>query len=50
VGQEYGRLLVSLDGKVIVDEALVALEPVPEGGFFKRLLDMIKLFFIGLFS
>mgnify|MGYP000128951126 CR=1 FL=1 len=50
VGQEYGRLVVSLNEKVIVDESLVALEPVPEGGLFKRLWDFIKLFFIGLFA
>lgn len=50
VGQEFGRLVVKLDNKVIVDEPLVALEPVPEGGLFKRLWDMIKLFFIGLFA
>ena len=50
VGEEFGRLIVKLDGEIIVDEPLVALEPVPEGGFFKRLWDMIKLFFIGLFA
>ena len=50
VGEEFGRLIVKLDGEVIVDEPLVALEPVPEGGFFKRFWDMIKLFFIGLFA
>ena len=50
IGQEFGRLVIKLDNKVIVDEALVALDPVPEGGFFKRLWDMIKLFFIGLFA
>jgi len=50
VGEEYGRLQVSLEGKIIVDEPLVALEPIPEGGFFKCLWDMVKLFFIGLFS
>ena len=50
VGEEFGRLVVKLDEKIIVDEPLVALEPVPEGGFFKRIWDMIKLFFIGLFA
>lgn len=50
VGQELGRLQVSLEGELIVDEALVALEPVPEGGLFKRLLDWVKLFFMSLFS
>ncbi len=49
-GSEYGRLIVTLEDEVVVDEPLVALEPVPEGGFFKRIWDAIKLFFIGLFS
>ena len=50
IGQEFGRLVVKLDDKIIVNEALVALDDVPEGGFFKRIWDMIKLFFIGLFA
>lgn len=50
VGQKVGQLEVSLKGEVIVSEPLVALEPVPEAGFFSRLWDSIKLFFIGLFS
>lgn len=50
VGEEYGRLVVKLNDKVVVDHALVALDEVPEGGFFKRLWDWIKLFFIGLFA
>lgn len=50
VGEEFGRLIVKLDDKIIVDEPLVALGPVPEGGLFKRIWDMIKLFFIGLFA
>tara|TARA_R110002072_G_scaffold89737_8_gene200980 strand:- start:33041 stop:34213 length:1173 start_codon:yes stop_codon:yes gene_type:complete len=50
VGQKLGQLEVSLKGDVLVSESLVALEPVPEAGFFKRLWDTVKLFFIGLFS
>ncbi len=50
IGEEFGRLVVKLEDRVIVDEPLVALDAVPEGGFFKRIWDMIKLFFIGLFS
>lgn len=50
VGQEYGRLVVKLGEEVVVDQPLVALDAVPEGGFFKRIWDMIKLFFIGLFA
>lgn len=50
VGQTIGTLEVSLKGEVLVSEPLVALEPVPEAGFFKRIWDSIKLLFIGLFS
>ena len=50
VGQEYGRLEVKLGDETVVDQPLVALDAVPEGGFFKRIWDMIKLFFIGLFA
>lgn len=49
-GQEYGRLKVQLSGQELVNEPLIALESVEEAGFFKRLWDAIKLFFIGLFS
>lgn len=50
VGQTIGKLEVTLKDKIVVSESLVALEPVPEAGLFKRLWDTIKLFFIGLFS
>ncbi len=50
IGQEFGRLHVMLDDKLVVDEPLVALESVEEGGFFKRLWHAIKLFFVGLFT
>ncbi|MDX1452116.1 MAG: D-alanyl-D-alanine carboxypeptidase family protein [Oleiphilaceae bacterium] len=49
-GQEFGRLQVKLGDELVVDEPLVALDAVPEGGFFKRIWDMIKLFFVGLFA
>ena len=38
-GQEIGTVKVSLDGKVIAQRPLVALEAVEEGGFFARLWD-----------
>lgn len=50
LGETLGRLLVELDGEVIVDQEIVALADVEQGGIFKRLWDWIKLFFIGLFS
>src|SRR5690349_19325128 len=36
-GQEIGTVKVSLDGKVVAQAPLVAIEAVEEGGFFKRL-------------
>lgn len=36
-GQELGRVRVVLDGKVIAESPLVALEDVEKAGFFKRL-------------
>jgi D-alanyl-D-alanine carboxypeptidase (penicillin-binding protein 5/6) len=38
-GQEIGTVKVNLDGKVIAQAPLVAINPVEEGGFFKRLWD-----------
>ena len=49
VGDELGRVKVTLDGETLVDEPVLALTEVPEGGLFKRLWDAIKLFFIQLF-
>ncbi len=38
-GQAIGTVKVSLDGKVIAQRPLVAIEAVEQGGFFKRLWD-----------
>ena len=38
-GQKIGTVKVSLDGKVIAQRPLIALNAVEEGGFFKRLWD-----------
>jgi D-alanyl-D-alanine carboxypeptidase (penicillin-binding protein 5/6) len=48
--EEYGELVVSLDGAEKVRVPLVALEAVEEGGIFKRLWDSIVLFFLNLVS
>lgn len=48
-GQVIGKLVASLDGKVIAEKPLVALKPVEEAGFFSRLIDHIKQFFSNLF-
>ena len=44
VGDELGRVRVILDGETLVDEPVLALTEVPEGGLFRRLWDAIKLF------
>ena len=49
-GAEYGRLLIRLDGETLYETPLVALEAVEEAGFFSRLWDRLKLFFIALFG
>jgi len=36
-GQEIGKVRVELDGKVVAERPLVALQAVEEAGFFKRL-------------
>ncbi len=38
------------NGDVLVDQPVLALTDVPEGGFFKRIWDAIKLFFVQLFQ
>ncbi|EHH1241411.1 D-alanyl-D-alanine carboxypeptidase [Vibrio parahaemolyticus] len=40
--QVVGTLLYKVDGKVVKETELVALEPVEEGGIFKRILDWFK--------
>lgn len=49
-GQAYGEVQVTLKDKVISTQPLVALEDVPEAGFFPRVFDHVKLFFSNLFG
>jgi len=44
-GHEYGEVDVKLGEKVIAKRPLIALEDVPEGGFWRRTVDNIKLLF-----
>ena len=50
IGQELGRVKVSLGDKVYFDGPLVALENVEKGSLWKRLMDWLHLFFLALFS
>lgn len=49
VGDVLGSIVVGSEGNFILERPVVALEAVEEGGFFKRLFDSIKLFFMKLF-
>lgn len=48
-GDAFGTVTISLDGKVLLEKPLVALESVAEGGFLTRMWHHIVLFFRGLF-
>ena len=42
-GQSVGMVKVTLDGKVVAQAPLVAVEGVEQGGFFKRLWDAFMM-------
>ena len=44
-GQAVGSLKVELDGKTLVERPIVVLEEAVEGGFFKRMVDGVMLWF-----
>lgn len=48
-GDVLGKIIVGTAENVLLERDVVALEPVSEGGFFKRLFDKVKLFFMNLF-
>ena len=48
-GDVIGKVEVKLGEEVVHSADLIALEPVEEGGFFRRLWDSIRLFFYGMF-
>ena len=48
-GDVLGKVIVGSSDNVLLERNVVALEAVEEGGFFKRLFDKVKLFFMNLF-
>ncbi len=50
MGDILGSVKITLEGGTLIEQPLVALEPAGEAGFFKRIWDMIVLFFVQLFS
>ncbi|MCJ8311556.1 MAG: D-alanyl-D-alanine carboxypeptidase [Saccharospirillaceae bacterium] len=49
-GDILGQLTITLEDKIIHQQSVVALNDVKQAGFFARLWDSVKLFFIGLFK
>ena len=45
IGQKLGTLKVSVDGKPYAEYPVLALENIPLGNFFTRLIDTIRLWF-----
>jgi serine-type D-Ala-D-Ala carboxypeptidase (penicillin-binding protein 5/6) len=45
-GQELGKVRLMLDGQMLAEYPLTALEAVPEGSWWRRLLDTIRLWFV----
>ncbi|MHB8471742.1 MAG: D-alanyl-D-alanine carboxypeptidase family protein [Gammaproteobacteria bacterium] len=44
-GQAYGSLHIDLGDKMLLEKPLVALQDVPEGGLWQRLIDAVKMRF-----
>lgn len=49
-GDEIGLVKITLDGEVVIETPLRALNDVPESGFFARLWDAFLLWLSGLFG
>ncbi len=49
-GETIGQVIVSLDGEVVSETALVALQSVEQAGIFKRLWHSVLKFFSGFFN
>lgn len=49
-GQQLGMVTLTLNGETLAEVPAVAVEAVPEAGFFARIIDAIKLFIKGLLS
>lgn len=49
-GDTLGKIEVVLDGKVLTEQDLVAMENVKQGSWFKRFFDGFRRFFHGMFN
>ena len=48
-GKELGNIVVTLDEEILLNIPIVALHDIAQAGFFSRLWDSTKLFFLGFF-
>jgi len=46
----YGHLILTLDGKTLLEKPLVALESVPKGSWFGNAMDYVKMSFNGFLN
>lgn len=49
-GEVLGSLVIQLDGTEVLNQPVVAMVSVPEGGLFTRIWDGLRLFFLKLFG
>ena len=49
-GDKIGELVIQFDSKIIDTKPLFALNDAPQGGFFSRLKDAIRLLFVRWFG
>jgi D-alanyl-D-alanine carboxypeptidase (penicillin-binding protein 5/6) len=49
-GQNLGKIVLKLGETPLLEQPLTVIKPVEEGGWFKRLLDAVRLFFLQLFG
>jgi len=49
-GEVLGSLVIQLDGKELLNQPVVAMVAIPEGGLFTRIWDGLHLFFLKLFG
>lgn len=49
-GQVIGKVIATLDGKMLTEKPLVALKEVEEAGFISRLFDHLKMFIAKFFK
>ena len=49
-GQRYGSLIIKLNGEIINQSPIVALQNDPKGGLWTRMSDHVSLFFHGWFN